>query len=66
MTTEQSVTPKIMKAFSNEKISPQQDVLGKNIDLYFTEYRLAIETDEKGHADRPENEEKERKKANAK
>ena len=60
MTNEESLTTKIMKVFPNEKISLQRDVLGKKIDLYFTEYRLAIETDEKGNNDRPKAKEAER------
>ena len=62
MTKEQSVTTKIMKAFPNEKISLQPNVLEEN--LYFTEDKLAIEIDEKGHTDRPKKKEEEREKKN--
>ena len=31
LTKEQSVTPKIMKSFSNEEILPQHDVSGKKL-----------------------------------
>ena len=51
MTKEQSVTPKLMKAFLNEKISQQHSVLSYQIDLYFPEHKLAIEVDEKLHKD---------------
>ena len=47
LTKEESMIPKIMKAFSNEK-TPQHSVLSYQIDLYFPEHKLAIEVDEKG------------------
>ena len=52
MSKEESVTMKIIKTFSNEKIIPQYSVLDYQIDLYFLEHELAIEVDEKGHTDR--------------
>ena len=41
----------------------QYSVLGYRIDLYFHKYKLAIEVDELGHADRNINNEIERQKA---
>ena len=52
MCKEESVTLKIIKVFSNEKILLQHSVLNYQIDLYFSEHKLAIEVDEKGHTDR--------------
>ena len=49
MSKEESVTTKIIKTFSNEKVLPQYSVLDYQIDLYFLEHNLAIEVDEKGH-----------------
>ena len=37
--------------------------MGYRIDLYFHEYKLAIEIDEKGHKDRDTNDEIQRQKA---
>ena len=54
MSKEESVTIKIIKTFSNEKMLPQYSVLDYQIDLYFLEHKLAIEVDEKGHTDRDE------------
>ena len=54
MSKEESVTIKIIKAFSNEKILLQHHVLNYQIDLYFPEHKLAVEVDEKGHTDRDE------------
>ena len=52
MCKEESVTLKKIKVFSNEKILLQHSVLNYQIDLYFSEHKLAIEVDEKGHTDR--------------
>ena len=62
-TKEGSIVLKIMKVFVEEKIKLQHSVLNYHIDLYFSEYRLAVEIDEKGHVDKDENtkEERERK-----
>ena len=60
MCKEESVTIKIIKVFSNEKILLQHSVLNYQIDLYFSEHKLAIEVDEKGHTDRDEKKENER------
>ena len=59
MSKEESVTIKIIKAFSNEKILLQHHVLNYQIDLYFPEHKLAVEVDEKGHTDRDEKKKKE-------
>ena len=52
MCEEESVTLKIIKVFSNEKKLLQHSVLNYQIDLYFSEHKLTIEVDEKGHTDR--------------
>ena len=41
-----------MNAFEGENMQTQYSVLGYRIDLYFHDYKLAIETDGKGHKDR--------------
>ena len=46
-----------------EKIYKLNSALGYRIDLYFHEYKLAIEVDELGHTNRNINNEIERKKA---
>ena len=38
-----------MDAFEGENMQAQYSVLGYRIDLYFYDYKLAIEVDEKGH-----------------
>ena len=48
MSKEESVTAKIIKAFSNKRTLPQHSVLSYQIDLYFPEHKLAMEIDE-GH-----------------
>ena len=63
MTKEQSVLKSVMKVFEGENMQTQYNVLGCNIDLYFHDYKLAIEIDEKGHKDRNINHEIERQKA---
>ena len=60
MCQEESVTTKIIKTFSNEKILQQYSVLSYQIDLYFPNHKLAIEVDEKGHTDRDERKKNER------
>lgn len=59
---EQSTLRKIMKSFSNEEMTDQKKCCGYAIDLYFTEYKLAVECDERGHTVYDENEEKIREK----
>ena len=61
MCKEESVTIKIIKVFSNEKILLQHSVLNYQIDLYFSEHKLAIEVDKKGHTDRNEKKKKKKK-----
>ena len=58
LTKEQSVIPKIIKRFSNEKALPQHSVLSYKI--VFPEHKLVIEVDEKEHTDRDEKNEIER------
>ena len=49
MDKEESITTKIMKVFAKEKIILQHKGLNYYTDLYFIEYELAVEIDEKGH-----------------
>ena len=49
---EQTVLESIKNAFEGENIQTQYTVIGYRIDLYFHEYKLAIEIDELGHNDR--------------
>ena len=51
-TKEQSVIKSIKDAFEGEDMQTQYSVLSYKIDLYFHKYKLAIEADELGHADR--------------
>ena len=62
-TKEQSVIKSIKSVFEEEDMQTQYSVLSYRIDLYFHKYKLAIETDELGHADRNVNDEIERKRA---
>ena len=62
-TKEQTVISVIKDAFQGENIQTQYSVLGYKIDLYFYEYKLAIEVDELGHSDRNINDEIERQRA---
>ena len=63
MTKEQSVLKSITEVFEGENMQTQYNVLGYKIDLYFHDYKLAIEIDEKGHKDRNISHEIERQKA---
>ena len=63
MTKEQSVLKSIIEVFEGENMQTQYSVLDYKIDLYFHDYKLAIEIDEKGHKDRNINHETERQKA---
>ena len=47
LTKEQSVLTKIMRSFEGENMQTQY-VLSYRIDLYFHDYKLAIEIDENG------------------
>ena len=46
------VLTKIMSSFEGENMQTQYNVLGYKIDLYFHDYKLAIEIDENGHSER--------------
>ena len=55
MTIEQSVITKLMKiSCGKEKILLQHSALGRIMDLYIPEHKLAKEIDEKAHKDRNE------------
>ena len=62
-TKEQTIINSIKNTFEGENIQTQYSVLGYRIDLYFHEYKLAIEVDELGHTNRNINNEIERQKA---
>ena len=49
---EQTIINSIKNAFEGEDMQKQYTVIGYRIDLYFHEYKLAIEVDELGHNDR--------------
>ena len=56
----QSAINSIKAVFEGEDMQTQYSVLIYRIDLYFHKYKLAIEADELGHADRNINNEIER------
>ena len=62
-TKEKTVFKSIKDAFEGEDMQTQYSVLGYRIDIYFNKYKLAIEVDELGHADRNINNEIKRKRA---
>ena len=62
-TKEQTVINSIKDAFEGENMQTQYSVLSYRIDLYFHKYKLAVEVDELGHADRNINYEIERQRA---
>ena len=62
-TKEQSVINSIKSVFEGEDMQTQYSVLSYEIDLYFHKYKLAIEADELGHADRNVNNDTERQRA---
>ena len=62
LTKEQSVLMRIMKIFAKEEMILQHSVLDYRNNLYFVEYKLATEVDEKGHMDRNEDKENKREK----
>ena len=62
-TKEQTVISAIKDAFEGENMQTQYSVLGYRIDLYFHEYKLAIEVDELGHNDRNITDERQRQQA---
>ena len=51
-TKEQTIINSIKYAFEGEDMQTLYTVIGYRIDLYFHEYKLAIEVDELGHNDR--------------
>ena len=55
-----------MDGFEGENMQTQYSVLGHKIDLYFHDYKLAIEVDEKGRKDRNIDHEIKRQKATEK
>ena len=61
-TKEETIINSIKAAFEGENIQAQYSVLGYRIDLYFHEYKFAIEVDQLGHADRNIDNEIERQK----
>ena len=52
LTKDQSMLTKIMSSFEGENMETQYKVLSYRIDLYFHDYKLAIEIDGNGHSDR--------------
>ena len=62
-TKEQSVINSIKAAFEGEDMQTQYNVLSYRIDLYFHKYKLAVEVDQLGHADRDVNDKIERQRA---
>ena len=60
---EDSTLDSIKNAFEGENIQTHYRVLGYEIDLYFYDYKLAVEIDEKDHQDRDISREIERQKA---
>ena len=61
-TKEQTIIKSIKDTFEGKNIQTQCSVLDYRIDLYFHKYKLAIEVDELGHANRNINNEIERQK----
>lgn len=47
----------LLKAFECETIEPQFNIGSYRIDLYFPDYKIAVECDEFGHSDRTQSEE---------
>ena len=47
---EMNFVNKLQKTFSGDKIELQKQVLGYRIDLYFTDYNIAVEFDESHHS----------------
>ena len=62
-TKEKTVINSIKDAFEGEDMQTRYSVLGHRTDLYFHKYKLAIEVDELGHADKNINNEIKRQKA---
>ena len=49
---EKTTLDSIKNAFEGENIQTHYRVLGYEIDIYFHDYKLAVEIDEKDHQDR--------------
>ena len=60
---EQLTIEPIMLAFKGENMQDQYTILGYRIDLYFHNYKLAVEIDEKDYVDRDINNEIQRQEA---
>ena len=61
--TEKTTLDSIKNAFKGENIQTHYRSLEYEINLYFHDYKLAVEIDEKDHLDRDMNRERERQKA---
>ena len=61
-TKEQAIINSIKDVFEGQDMQTQYTVIGYRIDLYFHEYKLAIEVDELDHNDRNIDNEIQRKK----
>ena len=61
--TEKTTLDSIKNAFEGENIQIHDRVLGYEIDIYFHDYKLAVEIDKKDHQDRDISREIERQKA---
>ena len=59
---ESSVLKSIMDTFEGENMETEYNILNYKIDLYFCDYKLAVEIDENGHRDRNSNHRKQRQK----
>ena len=55
-----------MEYYEGEDMETQYQVLNYRIDLYFHEYKLTIEIDEKGHNNRNKDYEKKKRRINKK
>ena len=60
LTKEQQTLSALTNAFKTEKFEDQFKVGKYYLDLYFTEYKIVVECDENGHADRKPYKERER------
>ena len=52
LTKVQPLPTEIMSSFDGENMQTEYNVLGCRVDLYFQDYKIAIEIDENGHSDR--------------
>ena len=52
LTKKQSMLKKTKSSFEAKNVKTRYCLLGYRIDLYFHDYRLAIEIDENGHSDK--------------